>query len=114
MRAAGKVQFCMGGSSMKLRKLLPIGVALVGGLAFSGAVYAADSGTNSNDRDQNLWTSPAGDNQVTRHSDLKDINTSNVGHLQLAWDQSTGALRGHEGQPLVVDIDGTPTMYIFS
>jgi len=99
---------------MKLRKLLPIGVAVVGGLAFSGAVYAADSGTNANDRDQNLWTSPSGDNQLTRHSDLKGINTGNVSHLQLAWDQSTGALRGHEGQPLVVNVDGTPMMYIFS
>ena len=57
---------------------------------------------------------PGADNQLTRHSDLKQINTHNVKHLQLAWDQSTGALRGHEGQPLVVDIDGTPMMYIFS
>jgi PQQ-dependent dehydrogenase (methanol/ethanol family) len=99
---------------MRLRTLLPIGTALVGILTLSGVAYAADSGTNWNDRDQNYWTSAAGDNQVTRHSDLKDINTSNVDKLQLAWDQSTGALRGHEGQPLVVDLDGTPTMFIFS
>ena len=64
--------------------------------------------------DQNYWTAPGADNQLTRHSDLKQINTHNVKHLQLAWDQSTGALRGHEGQPLVVNIDGTPMMYIFS
>ncbi len=97
---------------MKLRTLLPIGTALVGVLAFSSAVYAA--GVNWNDRDANYWTQGAADNQLTRHSDLKDINTSNVANLQLAWDQSTGALRGHEGQPIVVDIDGTPMMYIFS
>ena len=35
-------------------------------------------------------------------------------HLQFAWDQSTGALRGHEGQPIVVDVDGTPILYLFS
>ena len=99
---------------MKLRTLLPLGVALVGTLALSGGAYAAMMGVNSNDRDQNMWPAPGGDNQLTRHSDLKDINTGNVGHLQLAWDQSTGALRGHEGQPLVVDVDGTPMMYVFS
>jgi PQQ-dependent dehydrogenase (methanol/ethanol family) len=98
--------------SMRLRKVMPICLGLLGAWVYSGA-YAAD-GTNWNDRDQNYWTAPGADNQLTRHSDLKQINTHNVKHLQLAWDQSTGALRGHEGQPLVVNIDGTPMMYIFS
>ena len=97
---------------MRLRKVMPICLGLLGAWVYSGA-YAAD-GTNWNDRDQNYWTAPGADNQLTRHSELKQINTHNVKHLQLAWDQSTGALRGHEGQPLVVDIDGTPMMYIFS
>ena len=96
---------------MRLRKVMPICLGLLGAWVYSGA-YAA--GTNWNDRDQNYWTVPGADNQLTRHSDLKQINTHNVKHLQLAWDQSTGALRGHEGQPLVVDVDGTPIMYIFS
>ncbi len=96
---------------MRIRKVLPICLGLLGAWVYSGA-YAA--GTNWNDRDQNYWTEPGADNQLTRHSDLKQINTHNVKHLQLAWDQSTGALRGHEGQPLVVDVDGTPIMYIFS
>jgi len=97
---------------MRLRKVMPICLGLLGAWAYSSA-YAAD-GTNWNDRDQSMWTSPGADNQLTRHSELKEINTHNVKHLQLAWDQSTGALRGHEGQPLVVNIDGTPMMYIFS
>ena len=49
-----------------------------------------------------------------RHSRLKDINTTNVGKLQMIWSQSSGTLRGHEGQPLVVVVDGKPMMYMES
>ena len=40
------------------------------------------------------------DNQ--RYSALNQINTGNVGKMQVAWTFSTGVLRGHEGAPLVV------------
>jgi len=30
---------------------------------------------------------------------LKDINATNVHKLQMIWSQSSGTLRGHEGQP---------------
>lgn len=40
------------------------------------------------------------DNQ--RYSTLSQINTRNVGKLQVAWTFSTGVLRGHEGAPLVI------------
>src|SRR5215469_4807058 len=40
------------------------------------------------------------DNQ--RYSKLNQINTQNVGKLQVAWTFSTGVLRGHEGAPLVI------------
>lgn len=43
------------------------------------------------------------DYQNTRFSTLDQINTENVGDLQVAWTFSTGVLRGHEGSPLVVD-----------
>ncbi|MBN8803562.1 MAG: hypothetical protein J0H81_00330, partial [Sphingopyxis terrae] len=49
-------------------------------------------------KNPNLWPAPGRDNQLTRHSTLKDINTENVKKLQFTWSQSTGALRGHEGQ----------------
>ena len=65
-------------------------------------------------QDPNLWPAPGRDNKLTRHSTLDQINTDNVGNLQLAWSQSTGALRGHEGQPIVVNVDGTPMMYFSS
>ena len=38
-----------------------------------------------------------------RYSKLKQINTGNVGKMQVAWTFSTGVLRGHEGSPLVID-----------
>jgi PQQ-dependent dehydrogenase (methanol/ethanol family) len=50
----------------------------------------------------NDWTMPAGDYANTRYSTLNQINSGNVGKLQVAWTFSTGVLRGHEGAPLVI------------
>src|ERR1700741_5082840 len=50
----------------------------------------------------NDWAMPAKDYANTRYSTLKQINTGNVGKLQVAWTFSTGVLRGHEGAPLVI------------
>ena len=49
------------------------------------------------------WAMQAGNMHNQRYSTLKQINTSNVNKLQVAWTFSTGVLRGHEGSPLVVD-----------
>ena len=48
------------------------------------------------------WVIPAGDYANTRYSKLNQINTQNVGKLQVAWTFSTGVLRGHEGGPLII------------
>ena len=50
----------------------------------------------------NDWVMPAGTYDAQRYSQLKQINTGNVGKLQVAWSFSTGVLRGHEGAPLVI------------
>ena len=50
----------------------------------------------------NDWAMPAGDYANTRYSTLNQINSGNVGKLQVAWTFSTGVLRGHEGAPLVI------------
>ena len=42
------------------------------------------------------------DYSLQRFSPLKQITTSNVGELRPVWSFSTGTLRGHEGNPLVV------------
>ncbi len=51
---------------------------------------------------------PTGNYANQRYSTLDQINASNVGQLQVAWTFSTGVLRGHEGQPLVIG----DTMYV--
>jgi len=52
--------------------------------------------------DANNWAIWGGNYAGTRYSELKQIDQSNVGRLQVAWTFSTGVLRGHEGGPLVV------------
>jgi PQQ-dependent dehydrogenase (methanol/ethanol family) len=52
--------------------------------------------------DPNQWVMPGANYNVTRFSKLKQINVRNVKDLKVAWTMSTGALRGHEGQPLVI------------
>jgi len=71
-------------------------------LALPGAVLAnADVEKNiANDKN---WAMQAGDMYNQRYSKLKQINTGNVGKMQVAWTFSTGVLRGHEGSPLVID-----------
>src|ERR671938_342095 len=50
----------------------------------------------------NDWVMPTGNYENHRYSKLNQINTENVGKLQVAWTFSTGVLRGHEGGPLIV------------
>ena len=54
------------------------------------------------------WRLPAGDYASSRFSGLDQITVANAKNLHAAWTFSTGVLRGHEGQPLVVD----NTMYL--
>ena len=51
---------------------------------------------------------PAGDYANSRFSDLAQITPANAANLKASWTFSTGVLRGHEGQPLVVN----NTMYL--
>jgi glucose dehydrogenase len=48
------------------------------------------------------WARVEGDYAATRYSTLDQINTENVGQLNVAWSFSTGVLRGHESAPLVI------------
>ncbi len=94
-------------------------IRLVGGL-MAALIGLAGPGMANEEiekraKDPNTWPAPGRDNKLTRHSPLKDINTENVGKLQMVWSQSTGALRGHEGQPLVIDdVGGKPMMFFIS
>lgn len=48
------------------------------------------------------WVLQTGDYANHRYSTLDQINRDNVKDLQVAWQFSTGVLRGHEGAPLVI------------
>ena len=54
------------------------------------------------------WVMPARDYASSRYSPLTQITSANAKSLRAAWTFSTGVLRGHEGQPLVVN----KTMYV--
>jgi lanthanide-dependent methanol dehydrogenase len=77
------------------------------------ALFAAGT-ANASDELQKMsqnpkdWVIPAGDYASTRYSKLNQITAQNVGRLQVAWTFSTGVLRGHEGNPLVIG----DTMYV--
>ncbi len=60
--------------------------------------------------DDNQWVMPSKNYAGTRYSSLRQITAANVKNLRQVWSFSTGALRGHEGQPLVVG----STMYAHS
>lgn len=71
--------------------------------SISPLAYAqADKPLDEMSRDASQWVIPLGNYYATRHSTLKQINNENVAKLKVAWTMSTGALRGHEGQPLVI------------
>jgi PQQ-dependent dehydrogenase (methanol/ethanol family) len=73
--------------------------------AVAGASAAGASVASAADGE---WPMPARDYASTRYSPLTEITVANAPRLRAVWSFSTGVLRGHEGQPLVV---GT-TMYV--
>ena len=90
-----------------MRKLLVATCMAFAASSFAGSVSANDElmvmEKNSAD-----WVSPTGNYANHRYSELSQINADNVGDLKVAWTFSTGVLRGHEGNPLVIG----STMYV--
>jgi PQQ-dependent dehydrogenase (methanol/ethanol family) len=79
----------------------------IGAMLASGSVMAAaDLQKAASNNANNAMTGI--NQQMTRYSELNQINADNVKRLVPAWSFSTGVLRGHEGEPLVID----GTMYI--
>lgn len=98
------------------RLLPPAAIILAAGLA-CGTAFAqmgSDAEGMHASANPNLWPSVGQNFWLDRHSALTQITPSNVKHLQLIWSQSSGALRGHEGQPIVVDVGGKPMMFFVS
>src|SRR5919206_2962466 len=76
----------------------------------AGPAIVADTriGTPNPPGAEGEWIMPARDYAASRYSTLAQITSTNVKNLKAAWTFSTGVLRGHEGQPLVVN----KTMYL--
>jgi PQQ-dependent dehydrogenase (methanol/ethanol family) len=91
-----------------MKKLLVATTSICGLLALQGFSARADEALEKLAKDPKQWVMQQGDDANTRFSQLKQINASNVGKLQVAWSFSTGVLRGHEGGPLVIG----DTMYV--
>ena len=49
------------------------------------------------------WIMQGNNTALTRYSDLAEVDTSTAKNLKLAWTFATGALRGHEGAPIVAN-----------
>jgi PQQ-dependent dehydrogenase (methanol/ethanol family) len=90
-----------------MKRMLLAGVAcivLLAGVAGVWRAGGAQQKVSLSDMasDANQWVMPALNYSSTRNSTLKEITTDNVKTLTAAWTMSTGATRGHEGQPLVI------------
>ncbi|MFA5950899.1 MAG: PQQ-dependent dehydrogenase, methanol/ethanol family [Hyphomicrobium sp.] len=100
---------------MAKRTLRVIACGVLAVLAGFASPALANSEVEKRAANPNEWGAPARDNKGTRHSALADINVGNAAKLQMVWSQSTGALRGHEGQPVVIeDVGGKPMMFFVS
>ena len=77
------------------RLMSPLGLALLA----APVLVHANADVEKNIANSKNWAVQAGDMFNQRYSKLDQINTKNVGKLQVAWTFSTGVLRGHEGSP---------------
>ena len=83
------------------RRLLLSGVAAAALLGLTGAGSANEQLVEMQQKPED-WVMQLGNYAGHRYSELDQINRDNVGDLQVAWQFSTGVLRGHEGGPLVI------------
>jgi PQQ-dependent dehydrogenase (methanol/ethanol family) len=78
--------------------MLPGGIAV----ALSLTVFAAAGAQDLTNPAPGQWLSTGRTYDLQRYSPLNQITTANVRNLKAAWTMSTGVLRGHEGNALVV------------
>lgn len=82
---------------MKLRTLLLAAAATV----FAGSAFANEKLLELQ-KNPEMWPTALGNYQGHRYSPLDQVTRENVRDLSVAWQISTGVLRGHEGGPLYV------------
>ena len=69
---------------------------------------AAQTDLASMTKSNGQWVMTGRTYDLQRHSPLTQITNKNIKQLKVAWTMSTGTLRGHEGNPLVIG----NTMYV--
>jgi len=69
--------------------------------AFAGSTGAV-AARSAAPADDGQWTMPAKNYASTRFAAADEINTGNVGKLQVAFTFSTGIAKGHQATPLLV------------
>jgi PQQ-dependent dehydrogenase (methanol/ethanol family) len=95
----------------RLVAFVGLACSIVASACSSGSAPASSTAASSapaltgNDKE---WAIPNKNAASTRYSDLGQITADNVKNLKVAWTFSTGVLRGHEGEPIVVN----NTMYL--
>jgi PQQ-dependent dehydrogenase (methanol/ethanol family) len=77
--------------------------ASVAALVAAPGISQANAEVETLSKDAKNWATWGGDYAGTRYSSLTEINKDTAKNLQPVWTFSTGALRGHEGGPLVVN-----------
>ncbi len=84
-----------------MRKLLMMSCVAATALLANGAAFANEDLIALQKNAKN-WALPTGDYSNHRFSELNQITNKNVKDLVPSWTFSTGVLRGHEGNPLVI------------
>jgi alcohol dehydrogenase (cytochrome c) len=86
------------------QKVLSGGIAasLLVAVAASASAQAARTGAWTDGAAEGEWKMPGRDHSLQRFSPLKQITTANIASMKPVWSFSTGTLRGHEGNPLVI------------
>jgi hypothetical protein len=84
-----------GSYAMRSRTLLLMSAAI----ALASTAHSNESQLELQQNPE-LWAVALGNYQGHRHSRLDQINRDNIDDLRVAWQFSTGVLRGHEGGPL--------------
>src|SRR5579871_558332 len=84
-------------------------------IVLAGALVATTAGAQeasleTMSQNPNQWVMTGRTYDLQRYSPLTQINATNVKNLHPAWSFSTGTLRGHEGNPLVIG----SVMYVHS
>src|SRR5215475_12213388 len=93
-----------GGKAMRTKSCFGLSLAVGAALAASSALAQSVDTARIENGGQNDWLTYHGTYKSYHYSPLSQINTSNVGNLDIAWIHIPGrSTRGLQSMPLVAD-----------